>query len=50
MIALVILPSLALVGAALWAICDEAPAVAHYREVGADEPSGPIERGRGGEF
>jgi hypothetical protein len=45
--ALVIIPSLALLGFVLWACCAETPAVARHREVGEDETTG---RGPGDEF
>lgn len=38
--ALVIIPSLALLGFILWACCAETPAVARHREVVDDEPTG----------
>ena len=40
MIALVIVPSLFLVGCILWGLCAETPAVARHREVGEDEHTG----------
>ncbi|MES2342898.1 MAG: hypothetical protein V4597_14580 [Pseudomonadota bacterium] len=40
MSALVIVPSLALLGCVLWALCAETPAVARHREVGEGEPIG----------
>jgi hypothetical protein len=48
-IALVILPSLALVGFILWALCAETPALV-CRKVDEDEPHGPIEWGPADEF
>ncbi len=37
MSALVVIPSLAILGCVLWGLCAETPAVARYRE---DEPTG----------